>query len=117
MARSRRATVRGRIFVRVGAGVSNRLSRQRCLLIATFLTMLLGLTDAASADLSKVGLFRTRELHSANLVPFPKWRDMLTRFEHEMADCMPDRCRMDEWRQLVASLQGRKPAMQLKLVN
>jgi predicted transglutaminase-like cysteine proteinase len=117
MARSRMATARGRLFARVGAGVSNRLSRQHCLVIAIFLTALLGLASAASADVSKIGLFRTRELHSANLVPFPKWRDMLVRFEHEMAECIPGRCRVDEWRQLVTSLKGRKPAAQLKLVN
>jgi len=78
---------------------------------------LLASPTTASADLSKVGLFRTRELHSANLVPFPKWRDMLARFEQEITDCTPDRCRLDEWRQLVASLQGQKPTTQLKLVN
>ena len=111
------ATARGRFLVRVGVGVSNRLSHRRCLLIATFLVTLLGIGNTASAAVSKVGLFRTQELHSANLVAFPKWREMLTRFEQEMAECTPDRCRLDEWRQLVGSLQGQKPTTQLKLVN
>jgi predicted transglutaminase-like cysteine proteinase len=106
------ATARGRFFVRVGAGVSSR-----CLLIAIFLAALLGIDNAASAAVSKVGLFRTNELHSANLVSFPKWRDMLVRFEHELAECTPDRCRLDEWQQLVASLHGHNPMAQLKLVN
>lgn len=111
------ATARGRFLVRVGAGVSNRLSHRRCLLVATFAVALLGIDHATSAAVSKAGLFRTHELHSANLVPFPKWRDMLTRFEQEMADCTPESCRLDEWRQLVGLLRGQKPAMQLKLVN
>jgi predicted transglutaminase-like cysteine proteinase len=78
---------------------------------------LLGVTTAAFADVEKVGLFRTRELHSATLTSFPKWRDMLLRFERELSACMPDRCRLDEWQRLVTSLRGRKATAQLKLVN
>ena len=42
---------------------------------------------------------------------------MLARFERELAECTPDRCRLDEWQQLVASLHGRNAVAQLKLVN
>jgi predicted transglutaminase-like cysteine proteinase len=42
---------------------------------------------------------------------------MLIRFEQELVECTPDRCRLDEWQQLVASLRGRNPLIQLKLVN
>jgi predicted transglutaminase-like cysteine proteinase len=73
--------------------------------------------SAASPAVSKIGLFQTYELHSANLVAFPKWRDMLVRFEQELVECTPDRCRLDEWQQLVASLRGRNPLIQLKLIN
>jgi predicted transglutaminase-like cysteine proteinase len=79
--------------------------------------MLLGVATAATAGIGQIGLFRTHEFHSANLASFPKWRDMLARFEREMADCTPDRCRLDEWQQLVASLHGRSAMAQLKLVN
>jgi hypothetical protein len=40
----------------------------------------------------------------ADLNSFPKWRDMLARFERQLSECTPDRCRLDEWQQLVASL-------------
>ena len=111
------ATARGRGFARGGAGVSDRPSFKRRLLFALSLVTLLGVTTAAFAGIGQVGLFRTRELHSANLTSFPKWRDMLMRFRHELAACTPGRCRLDEWQQLVASLHGRKPMAQLKLVN
>jgi len=118
MARSREATARGRVSARVGAGVLDRLSRRLIpTLVAASLIALLCATATATAGISQLGLFRTRELHSANLKPFPKWRDMLARFEHEMADCTPDRCRLDEWQQLVASLHGRNAMAQLKFVN
>jgi len=96
-----RGDARGRVSARVGAGVLDRLSRRLIpTLVAASLIALLCATATATAGISQLGLFRTRELHSANLKPFPKWRDMLARFEHEMADCTPDRCRLDEWQQL-----------------
>ena len=118
MERSRQATARGSDFARVGAGVLDRLScRPILILVAASVIALLGYTVAASAGIGQIGLFRTRELHSANLKAFPKWQDMLARFERELSDCTPDRCRLDEWQQLVASLHGRTPMAQLKLVN
>ena len=48
---------------------------------------------------------------------FPKWRAMLARFNQELADCSPDHCRIEEWQQLVFSLQGHNALAQLKLVN
>jgi predicted transglutaminase-like cysteine proteinase len=118
MARSREATARGRGFARVGAGVLDRFSRRLTLsLIAASVIALLCATDTGSAGVAQIGLFRTHELHSANLKAFPKWQDMLARFERELSDCTPDRCRLDEWQQLVASLHGRTPMAQLKLVN
>jgi len=82
--------------------VSDRLYRRgrsifATVLFATLLAALLGAATAASAGSGQSGLFRTHEPHSANLASFPKWRDMLARFEREMADCTPDRCRLDEW--------------------
>jgi len=97
--------------------VSHRVSCRISLLFATLLTALLVATTTASAGVSEVGLFRTRELHSANLTAFPKWREMLSRFESELSGCTPDRCRLDEWQQLVVSLHDLKPMAQLKLVN
>jgi predicted transglutaminase-like cysteine proteinase len=123
MARSRKATARGRVLARVGPGVIDRLSRKLALtlvtlaLVAASLVALLCATDAARAGISQIGIFRTRELHSADLNSFPKWRDMLARFERQLSECTPDRCRLDEWQQLVASLHGRTAMAQLKLVN
>lgn len=111
------APARGKDFARGGAGVPNRLSRLQQLLFAIALAALLGITGTAWAGIGQVGLFRTRELHSANLTSFSKWRDMLLRFERELAACTPDRCRLGEWQQLVASLHGRNAMAQLKLVN
>ena len=118
MERSREATARGRDFSRVGARVLDRLSRRPILtLVIASLITLLGYTVTASAGIGQIGLFRTHELHSATLKSFPKWQDMLARFERELAECTPDRCRLDEWQQLVASLRGRNATAQLKLVN
>ncbi len=111
------APARGKDFARGGAGVPNRLSRLQQLLFAIALAALLGITGTAWAGIGQVGLFRTRELPSANLTSFSKWRDMLLRFERELAACTPDRCRLGEWQQLVASLHGRNAMAQLKLVN
>lgn len=111
------APARGKDFARGGAGVPNRLSRLQQLLFAIALAALLGITSTAWAGIGQVGLFRTRELPSANLTSFSKWRDMLLRFERELAACTPDRCRLGEWQQLVASLHGRNAMAQLKLVN
>jgi predicted transglutaminase-like cysteine proteinase len=116
MARSRKATARGRGLACVGAGVLACFHRRRSL-VAASLIALLCVTATASAGIDKVGLFRTRELHSASLKSFPKWLDMMARFEHELTECMPDRCRLNEWQQLIVSLRGRNPMAELKLVN
>jgi len=111
------AAAGGSFFVRLGARVPVQLSRRRCIVIAILLLLLPDSARAASPSITKIGLFQTFELHSPNLAAFPKWRDMLIRFEQEMAECTPDRCRLDEWQQVVAALRGRKPEVQLKLVN
>ena len=106
-------------FARVGAGVFDRafaIKRSPCSLLYRSSRCSAPRPRPSPAS-SQVGLFRTRELHSANLNSFPKWRDMLARFERELSECTPDRCRLDEWQQLVASLHGRKAMAQLKLVN
>ena len=116
MARSRKATARGRGLVRVGAAALDCFRRRRTLVSASLIALLCA-TTTAFAGVSQIGLFRTRELHSNSLKSFPKWQDMMARFEHELAECTPDRCRLDEWQQLVASLRGRKSMAQLKLIN
>jgi predicted transglutaminase-like cysteine proteinase len=116
MARSRKATARGRSLARVGAAVLDCFRRRRTL-VASSLIALLCTAATGSAGISQIGLFRTRELHSTSLKSFPKWQDMLTRFERELAECTPDRCRLDEWQQLVATLHGRSRMAQLKLIN
>jgi len=81
------------------------------------LIALVGATAAMAADITHVGLFRTRELHSTNLRLFPKWGGMLVRFRRELAECTPGRCRLEEWQQLLAALRGRNTMAQLKIVN
>jgi predicted transglutaminase-like cysteine proteinase len=103
-------------LARVGARVLDRFRRRRTFVAASLIALLCAISTA-SAGISQVGLFRTRELHSDNLTAFPKWRDMLERFERELAACTPDRCRLSEWQRLVASLHGRKVMAQLNLVN
>ena len=116
MARSRLATARGRALPRVGAALFYCLGH-RLKLAAAATVLLIGAVTAASAGISQAGLFRTHELHSANLAAFPKWRAMLARFNQELIDCAPDRCRIEEWQELVSSLRSHKPLEQLKLVN
>jgi predicted transglutaminase-like cysteine proteinase len=115
MVRRRRATARDGILSRVGAAAFHCIHRR--LLLAAIPIILLGATTTASGGISQVGLFRTHELHSANLAAFPKWRTMLARFNQELAECAPDHCRLEEWQQLVSSLQGHNALAQLKLVN
>lgn len=115
MARSHLATARGTVLPRVGAALFHCLRRR--LTVAATIVLFVGASTAASAGVLQTGLFRTHELHSANLTAFPKWRAMLARFNQELTECAPDHCRLAEWQQLVASLQGHKTLEQLKLVN
>lgn len=81
------------------------------------LAALLSTSAAVPAGMRQPGLFGTKEFHSANLTAFPKWRDALTRFNRELAECAPHRCRVDQWRLLVTSLRGPSEMTQLARLN
>jgi predicted transglutaminase-like cysteine proteinase len=62
-------------------------------------------------------LFGTRELHSTNLTPFPKWRGTLDRFQGEIKNCPADSCGAKKWEDLVAELRGKDLMTQLSTIN
>jgi len=76
-----------------------------------------GIAPSTKAESTATGLFGSQEFHSDNLAKFPKWRNTLQRFEHELASCTPEDCAMQEWRDLLSSLSGHDVTTQLRLVN
>jgi predicted transglutaminase-like cysteine proteinase len=69
-------------------------------------------------------LFNTREIPSASLKPFPKWRGMLDRyFDERKLDDAPctsttfNRCHLREWKAFLAGLEGMDRLTQIEEVN
>lgn len=81
------------------------------------LAILLCGATGASAGVVRPGLFGTREIHSADLNRFPKWRESLTRFEEELRSCAGTLCNIDEWNGLLISLRDRDGVDRLSRLN
>ena len=82
--------------------------------------------QAASADagafeqmaaVSQPQLFGSREIHSANLKMFPKWRGTLQRFEAEIKSCGTGQCRKKQWQAVIDRLRGKDLMTQLRELN
>jgi predicted transglutaminase-like cysteine proteinase len=74
-------------------------------------------TNSGQALPPPLPLFGTRELYSANLTPFPKWRGTLERFQGELKNCPADSCGAKRWEDVVAELRGKDLMTQLNTIN
>jgi predicted transglutaminase-like cysteine proteinase len=69
------------------------------------------------AAVSQTYLFGSREIHSANLKMFPKWRGTLQRFEEELKSCETGQCRKKQWQSVIDGLRGKDLMTQLRELN
>lgn len=81
-----------------------------------------GQADAAAA--AEKSFFKTTAKRSDDLKPFPKWIKVLERYMEEKGKvegtCKAttfNKCHFTSWKQLIASLQGKRKKTQLKKVN
>lgn len=64
-----------------------------------------------------------QSVKSDNLAPFPKWTKMIARQHAEKGEdfetCLDDEetCRLTQWRELLGSLKGKSPRVQVEAVN
>jgi predicted transglutaminase-like cysteine proteinase len=62
-------------------------------------------------------IFGSIELFSAKTQRFPKWLDMLDRFQDGKKLCESSTCTTKGWKEFIAELQGKDEMTQLKEVN
>ncbi len=86
------------------------------LLATPLLLVLLAHPAHPAAARSYPKLFGTFELPSTNMKKFPKWNDMLKRWNNG-APCESATCTTKGWKELIARLQGKDLKTQLKEVN
>lgn len=83
-------------------------------------TLLAGLLISGSAE-AMPRLFDSSERRSQRLGPFPKWLDMLDRYEGEVTASMPCRaskeCRLRKWNRFLISLKDKDFLTQIAEVN
>ncbi len=91
------------------------------LLHLTIATVLLFSMLAPDAALATPRLFDTLERRSQRLSPFPKWLDMLERYEEEVTASMPcqrsKECRLRKWNQFLITLKDKDFLTQITQVN
>lgn len=88
-------------------------------LLALALGLWLALAAPAYAD-----LFGKKESYSTDLRPFPKWTEVIERFQREKnqtsGNCRTedtDRCQYKGWDAFIESLRGKDKQLQLNMVN
>ena len=92
---------------------------------ALAVTLSLGaVAEADAAAALEKSFFKTMAKRSDDLKPFPKWVKVLTRYMEEQGKvegtCKAttfNKCHLKNWKQLIASLQGKRKKTQLKKVN
>ena len=62
-------------------------------------------------------IFGSIELFSTKTARFPKWTDMLGRFQNGTKPCESSTCTSKGWKEFIAGLQGEDEMTQLKEVN
>jgi predicted transglutaminase-like cysteine proteinase len=73
---------------------------------------------AAPAEARKYPkIFGSIELFSTKTARFPKWTDMLGRFQNGTKPCESSTCTSKGWKEFIAGLQGKDEMTQLKEVN
>jgi predicted transglutaminase-like cysteine proteinase len=85
------------------------------LLAAAFFLLLIDPAHPAAAR-SFPKLFGSFELQSSNMQKFPKWNSMIARWKNG-APCESSTCTTKGWKELIARLQGKDLATQMKEVN
>jgi predicted transglutaminase-like cysteine proteinase len=93
-------------------------SAARVLGCAAAAAALLAVVAAAPAEARKYPkIFGSIELFSPKTQRFPKWLDMLGRFDDGRKPCESSTCTAKGWKEFIAELQGKDEATQLKEVN
>jgi predicted transglutaminase-like cysteine proteinase len=93
-------------------------SAARVLGCAVAAAALLAVVAAAPAEARKYPkIFGSIELFSPKTQRFPKWLDMLGRFDDGRKPCESSTCTAKDWKEFIAELQGKDEATQLKEVN
>jgi predicted transglutaminase-like cysteine proteinase len=93
-------------------------SAARVLGCAVAAAALLAVVAAAPAEARKYPkIFGSIELFSPKTQRFPKWLDMLGRFDDGRKPCESSTCTAKGWKEFIAELQGKDEATQLKEVN
>jgi len=94
--------------------------RFAAIFILTNLAMLAGLHDAVALQ----SYFINNEVKADNIDMFPKWMDMLNRYDnesHTLDDvCGKDRfstCKLKEWKEFVEGLRGKPRLEQMAQIN
>jgi len=84
--------------------------------IATLLLMALLFLPNSAAARGYPPIFNTKEFANQGIKKFPKWGDMLARWQGA-APCDSDKCTTDGWQDLLGDLQGKDRMTQIKEVN
>jgi predicted transglutaminase-like cysteine proteinase len=90
-----------------------------CRGIAAFMAMMV----ASRVDAEQIetraypAIFGSREIHSANLTTFPKWRSMLERFAREVRGCPSSQPGAKQWCTLIDGWRSLDRAAQLRAIN
>ncbi len=81
--------------------------------------LLLAAADGRGAEgaTSYPPLFGTKEIASAGLKLFPKWRGVMDRFVDEKAKCFNPLCNQEYWRKVLDELAGADRRTQLDRIN
>jgi predicted transglutaminase-like cysteine proteinase len=102
---------------RLSIDIGRRVAAAACLAAAIQVSS----SDAGAFEqMAAVGqpqLFGSREIHSANLKMFPKWRGILQRFEEELKSCGTGQCRKKQWQAVIDGLRGKDLMTQLREIN
>jgi predicted transglutaminase-like cysteine proteinase len=87
----------------------------RAMAAALLLVLVLGAMPAEARKYPKI--FGSIELFSPKTQRFPKWLDMLDRFQDGNKLCESSTCTTKGWKEFIAELQGKDLMTQLKEVN
>lgn len=102
---------------RLSIDIGRRVAAVACLAAAIQLSSSHAGAFEQMAAVSQPQLFGSREIHSANLKMFPKWRGILQRFEDELKSCGTGQCRKKQWQAVIDGLRGKDLMTQLRELN
>ena len=100
---------------RPAGAISATLWLGRAIAAALLLVLVFGAAPAEARKYPKI--FGSIELFSPKTQRFPKWLDMLDRFQDGKKLCESSTCTTKGWKEFIAELQGKDLMTQLKEVN